>query len=68
MQLFLKLLSGMANSVVPDQTALEGAYAVCICHFVRNLGVQNFITFTISKTDFFLIFLISMKTYILSTH
>ena len=25
MQLFLKLLSGMENSVDPDQTALEGA-------------------------------------------
>ena len=39
MQLFLKILNGIANSVDPDQT-------VCICNFVRHFGVQNFRTFT----------------------
>ena len=46
MQLCLKILSGMANSVDPDQTVLSGAvrsgsalftYTI----FVRNFGVQN---------------------------
>ena len=42
MQLLLKQLTSMANSVDPDQTAPEGAgliwvYTVCICNFVRNI-------------------------------
>ena len=37
MQLFLKILSGMAYSIDPDQTAPSGA--VCSCHFVRHFGV-----------------------------
>ena len=46
MQLFLKILSGMANSVDPDQTApcLIWVYTVCICHFVRNLRKQMGLT------------------------
>ena len=40
MQLFLKVLSGMANIVDPYQTA-----PVCICHFVSNFGVGNFRAF-----------------------
>ena len=40
MQLFLKILLGMANSVDPDQTAQEqsdlGLHCLLICHFVRN--------------------------------
>ena len=46
---FLKILSGMANSVDPDQTAPSGlirVITVCMCHFVRQFGVQNFRTFT----------------------
>ena len=43
MQLYLKILSGMANSVDLDQTApLIWVCTVCICHFVNNFGVQNF--------------------------
>ena len=44
--MFLKLLSGMADSVEPDLTA-PLVCTICICHFVRNFGVQNFRTFTI---------------------
>ena len=51
MQLFLKILSGMVNSVDPDQTAprssLIRVYTVFIYNFVRNFGVRNFRTFTI---------------------
>ena len=36
----VKIVSGMANRVDPDQT-------VCIYHFVINLGVHNFMTFTL---------------------
>ena len=53
MQLFLKMLSGMANNVDPDQTASSGA--VCSMYtlftyakFVRHFNVQNFRTFTIN--------------------
>ena len=47
MQLFLKILSGMANSVDPDlkeqfDLGLQFAHAN-----VRNFGVQNFSTFSI---------------------
>ena len=50
MQLFLKILSGMANSVDPNQTAPSGAvYSgsvlfayICICHFVRHFAVSKF--------------------------
>ena len=39
-QLFLKILSGIANSADPDQTApLFWVYTVCICNFVRQFGV-----------------------------
>ena len=40
-QLFFKVLSGMANSVDPDQTKsnLIWICTVCLCHFVRNFGV-----------------------------
>ena len=38
-QLFLNIFNGMANIVDPDQ--------ICICHFVRNFGVQNLRTLTI---------------------
>ena len=41
MQSILKIRSGMANSVDPDQTAPSGAlirvYTICICHFSENL-------------------------------
>ena len=37
MQLFLKILSGVANTADPDHTAPIWVYTVCICHFVRNL-------------------------------
>ena len=53
MQLFLKILSGMANSVDPDQTApsvrssLIWICTVCLCHFVRHFGVRNFRTFIV---------------------
>ena len=52
MQLFLKILSGKANSVDPDQwrsslISLIRVYTVCICHFVRHFGVQNFRIFTV---------------------
>ena len=46
-QLFLKILSGMVNSVDPDQTAHEEVCTVCICHFVRNFCELNFRTFTV---------------------
>ena len=54
MELFLKIHSGMANSIYPDQTAsfrssLFGVCIVCICHFGRHFGVQNFSTFTVPK-------------------
>ena len=49
MQQFLKIPSGMENSVDPDQTAPSGVCTVCICHFVRHFGVQNFRTFTIAN-------------------
>ena len=35
---FLKILSGMANSVDTERSSLIWVYTVCICHFVRNLG------------------------------
>ena len=42
----VKILSGIANIVDPDQTAISGAVCtVCRCHFVGNFGVQNFRTF-----------------------
>ena len=47
MQLFLRILSGIAKSVDPDQSSLIRVGTVCICHFVRNFGVQNFRTFAI---------------------
>ena len=52
MQLFLKILSGIANSVDPDQTAPSGAVwsgsaLFALYHFVRNFGVRNFRTFTV---------------------
>ena len=54
MLLFLKILSGMANSVDPDQTALEQSYLVCIvciCRFVRNFDLRNVRTFTVSSPE-----------------
>ena len=44
-QLFLKILSGMANSVDPYQIAPSGSGSERLN--VRHLGVQNFRTFTI---------------------
>ena len=44
---FLKILSGMANSVDPDQTAPIWVYTVCKFHYVRHFGVQNFKIFTV---------------------
>ena len=48
MHLFLKIISGMTNSVDPDQTAPTGAVwsgsTHFICHFLRNFGVQKFMT------------------------
>ena len=38
------VLGGMGNSVDTDQTAPEG---VCLSHFVRNFGVQNFRSCTV---------------------
>ena len=52
MQLFLKIPSGMANSVAPDQTAPEGFCTVCTCHFVKNFGLWNFRTFTVSSKGY----------------
>ena len=43
MQLFFKTLSRMANSIDPDLGLL------CIGHFVKNFGVRNFRTFTVSE-------------------
>ena len=45
MQLFLKILSGMANRVDPDQTLI---CTVCIYHFVCHFSVRNFLTDHIS--------------------
>ena len=47
MQLFLKLHSGMANSVDPNQTDLDLHCA--LYHFVRNSGVHNFRTYLLKK-------------------
>ena len=48
MHLLLKIPSGMANSVDPDQTVPSGAVCtVCICHFVSHFGVRIFRTFTV---------------------
>ena len=47
MQLFLKILRGMAKSADPDQTSPSDQIwvcTVCICYFVRKVGVQNFRT------------------------
>ena len=41
-QMLLKILSGKANKIDPDQTALIWVCTVCTCHFVRNFGVRNF--------------------------
>ena len=51
MLLFLKILSGMTNSVDPYQTALKwqsdwGLHFLYICHCASKFGVQNFRTFT----------------------
>ena len=53
MQLFLKLLSGMANSVSPDQTAPSGAVLSGSALFVyailsATLVYENFRTFIIN--------------------
>ena len=52
MDLFHKILAGMANSVDPDQTALSRDliwdFAVCIRHFARKVVIQNFRTVTVS--------------------
>ena len=44
----IKILSGMANSVDPDQTAPRSSLiwvcTVCMYHFVRHFGVRNFRT------------------------
>ena len=45
LQLYLKIHSGMANNVDPDQTA-QGLHCLHN-HFVRNFGVRNFWTFTV---------------------
>ena len=46
MQLFLKIHSGIANSVDPDQTvhpcSLIRINTACLCHFVRHFCVKNF--------------------------
>ena len=51
MQLFLEIISAMANSVDPDQTAPRSSLiwvcTVCTCHFVRTFGVQIFRTLTV---------------------
>ena len=54
MQLFLKILTGMAKkqwgpwSDCSCRSSLIWVYTVWICHFVRHFGIQNFRTFTIS--------------------
>ena len=45
-QLFLKPLTGMTNSVDPDQTALSTPFAHGI-NFCQKLQVRNFRTFTV---------------------
>ena len=40
MKLLLKVLSGMENSVDPDQTAPSGS--ADLCHFVRHFGARKF--------------------------
>ena len=49
MHLSLKMLSGMANSVDPYQTAPSGSGYALFAYgtFVGNFGVQNFRTFTL---------------------
>ena len=54
-QLCLRILSGMAISVDPDQTApswsnLIWVCTACRCHFVCKFGVQNFRKFTAPRT------------------
>ena len=40
MLLFHKIIGGKGNSVDPDQTArLIWVCTVCICHFIRKVGV-----------------------------
>ena len=56
MQLLLKICSGLANSVDPDQTAPSravrsgSALFAYKCHFVGNFGVQNFRPYTVFLT------------------
>ena len=52
MKLFINIFSGMAGSIDPDQTTPEGAVwsgsaMFAYVNFVKNLGVQNFRSFTI---------------------
>ena len=51
MHLFLKIPSGMANSVDPDQTAPEqsdlGLHGLHMLYLVSNFNLQNFKTFTV---------------------
>ena len=46
MELFLKILSGMVNSLDSIQTAASWVGTVCICYFIRFLGLRNFRIFT----------------------
>ena len=55
----------MANSVDPDQTAplrSNLVCTICICHFIRHFGVQNFKTFTVTA------FYLHIKFYYISYH
>ena len=50
MQLFLKMFSGMADSVVPYQTSPLGLHCLRIWYFVRNFDGQNFTSFTVLRS------------------
>ena len=42
MQLFLKILSGMANSIDPDQTALSGAIRAVSALFAYTILSETY--------------------------
>ena len=53
MPFFDKILSGMVNSVPPDQNAPSGSALFAYSIFVRNFAVQNFRIATIGQIKTF---------------
>ena len=68
MQLYLKILSGMTNSADSDQTAPRSSLiwvcTICICHFVRQFGIQNSRTFNVQIICFVFNYIYSRLTYL----